>query len=47
MVDRCDGNSEDEDWKFRDYVSIRLREALWGEDFKRDQDAVIIFYWWD
>ena len=47
VVDICDGSSEDEDWKFRDYVSIRLKEALWGEDFKRDQDAVIISYWWD
>lgn len=44
-VDVCDGSSEDEDWKFRDYVSIRLRGALWGEDFRRD--AVIISYWWD
>jgi hypothetical protein len=47
VVDICDGSSEDENWKFRDYVSIRLKGALWGEDFKRDQDAVIISYWWD
>lgn len=46
-VDVCDGSSEEEDWEFRDYVSIRLRRALWGEGFKRDRDAVIISYWWD
>jgi hypothetical protein len=48
-VDVCDGsnNNSQEDWESRDYVSIRLRNALWGEDFKRDRDAVIISYWWD
>lgn len=46
-VDVCDGSSEEEEWEFRDYVSIRLKRALWGEDFKRDRDAVIISYWWD
>lgn len=46
-VDVCDGSREEEDWKFRDYVSIRLQGALWGEDFRRDRDAVIISYWWD
>lgn len=48
-VDVCDGTNaeETEDWDFRDYVSLRLRKALWSEDFKRDQDAVIISYWWD
>ncbi|NER94535.1 MAG: hypothetical protein F6J86_11960 [Symploca sp. SIO1B1] len=43
----CDGNYEEEDWEFRDYISLRLRRALWGEDFKRDRDAVIVYYWWD
>lgn len=46
-VDVCDGSNEDEDWEFRDYVSIRLRGALWGEDLRRDCDAVVISYWWD
>lgn len=46
-VDVCDGSDENEDWEFRDYVSIRLRKALWSEDFRRDRDAVIISYWWD
>lgn len=46
-VDICDGSSEEEEWEFRDYVSIRLRRALWSEDFKRERDAVIISYWWD
>ena len=45
-VDVCDGINKDEDLA-RDYVSIRLRKALWGEDFKRDRDAVVISYWWD
>lgn len=45
-VDVCDGISKDEDLD-RDYISIRLRKALWGEDFKRDRDAVVISYWWD
>ena len=47
VVDVSDGASEEEDWEFRDYVSMRLRRALWGEDFKRDRDAVVISYWWD
>ncbi|WP_448560602.1 hypothetical protein [Trichothermofontia sp.] len=48
-VDVWDGNNtgETETWEFRDYVSIRLRQGLWGEGFKRDRDAVIISYWWD
>jgi hypothetical protein len=49
-VDVCDGTNEadeDEDWGFCDYVALRLRRALWGEDFKRDRDAVIVSYWWD
>lgn len=46
-VDVCDGSSEEEEWEFRDYVSTRLRKALWGEDLKRDRDAVIVSYWWD
>lgn len=46
-VDVCDGSDENEDWEFRDYVSIRLRKALWSEDFRRERDAVIISYWWD
>lgn len=45
-VDVCDGINNDED-SDRDYVSIRLQKALWGEDFKRDRDAVVISYWWD
>lgn len=28
-------------------VSLRLRQGLWGEDLKRDRDAVIVSYWWD
>lgn len=47
-VDVCDGSNEDEDWEFRDYILIRLRGALWGEDFRRDRrDALVISYWWD
>jgi hypothetical protein len=46
-VDVCDGSDKNEDWKFRDYVSIRLKEALWGEDSRQDKDAVIVSYWWD
>lgn len=38
---------ETETWELRDYVSLRLRQGLWGEDFKRDRDAVMISYWWD
>ena len=45
-VDVCDGINKNEDLD-RDYISIRLRKALWGEDFKRDRDAVVISYWWD
>ena len=45
-VDVCDRSDENEDW-VRDYVSIRLRKALWSEDFRRERDAVIISYWWD
>jgi len=47
VVDVCDGTPEAEDWEFRDYVAIRLRKALWGEDFQQDRDAVVISYWWD
>ncbi|MBW4692611.1 MAG: hypothetical protein KME27_12685 [Lyngbya sp. HA4199-MV5] len=47
VVDVCDGTSEAADWKFRDYVAMRLKEALWGESFENDRDAVIISYWWD
>jgi hypothetical protein len=47
-VSICDGNSiEEEDWEFRDYVSLRLQGGLWGENFKRDRDAAIVSYWWD
>lgn len=48
-VDIWDGTNtgEAEAWEFRDYVSLRLRKGLWGENFKRDRDAVIISYWWD
>ncbi len=46
-VDVCDGSDENGSWEFRDYVSIRLRKAIWSEDFRRDRDAVIISYWWD
>jgi hypothetical protein len=49
-VDIFDSNhneNNDEDWSFQDYVSIRLKRALWGEDFRRDRDAVLISYWWD
>lgn len=47
-VDICDGSPEgEEDWKFREYVSLRLEGGLWGEGFKRDRDAVVISYWWD
>ncbi|MDJ0707695.1 MAG: hypothetical protein QNJ46_30835 [Leptolyngbyaceae cyanobacterium MO_188.B28] len=44
VVDISDGGSEEEDWEFRDYVAMRLRRALWSEDFKRDRDAVVISY---
>jgi hypothetical protein len=48
-VSICDGNSieQEEDWEFRDYVSLRLRGGLWSENFKRDRDAAIVSYWWD
>jgi hypothetical protein len=46
-VDICDGSPEEEEWEFRDYVALRLRGGLWGEDFKRDRDAIVICYWWD
>jgi hypothetical protein len=47
-VDVCDGRSEDEEWQFRDYVSLRLQRALWNDtDIERDRDAVVISYWWD
>jgi hypothetical protein len=48
-VEVCDGHHADEteDWEFRDYIFIRLRNALWGEDLKRNRDAVILSYWWD
>ncbi|CAN1210264.1 DUF1822 domain-containing protein [Tumidithrix helvetica PCC 7403] len=48
-VDICDGSHEDADRKFRNYISLRLQGALWGEDVKhgKDRDAVIISYWWD
>ena len=41
-ADICDGSSEEEDWKFRDYVSIRLLRALGGRAFERDRDAMFI-----
>ncbi|MGL5834249.1 MAG: hypothetical protein ACRC1Z_13590 [Waterburya sp.] len=49
VVDVCDGSNDNsqEDWNSRDYVSIRLQNGLWGEDFKKDRDAVIVSYWWD
>nr|WP_309737722.1 hypothetical protein [Chamaesiphon sp. OTE_20_metabat_361] len=48
-VSICDSSTEneEEDWEFREYVSLRLQGGLWGENFKRDRDAVIISYWWD
>jgi hypothetical protein len=47
IYDGSSGESEEEDWEFREYVSLRLRRALWGEQFKREKDAVIVCYWWD
>jgi hypothetical protein len=48
-VDVCDGGSVDEenDWEFRDYVAMRLRRSLWGEEIGKGKDAVMISYWWD
>jgi hypothetical protein len=48
-VSICDGNSlnEEEEWEFRDYISLRLKRGLRGEDFKSDRDAAIVSYWWD
>jgi hypothetical protein len=48
-VDVCDGSSVDEenDWEFRDYVAMRLRRSLWGEEIGKGKDAVLISYWWD
>lgn len=44
-VDICDGASKDEEWEFREYTSLRLKRALWGDGFKREREAVIICYW--
>ncbi|MBE9079173.1 hypothetical protein IQ241_18020 [Romeria aff. gracilis LEGE 07310] len=47
-VSVCDGGPEDEEWEFRDYIQLRLRQALWSNDMRRrDRSAVVITYWWD
>jgi hypothetical protein len=48
-VEVCDGSRVDEenDWEFQDYVALRLRRSLWGEEIGKGKDAVLISYWWD
>jgi hypothetical protein len=47
-VSAFDGSLEEEaDWKFRNYVHLRLQEGLWGKTSDRDRDAMIVSYWWD
>jgi hypothetical protein len=46
-VSAFDGSLEEEDWKFRNYVSLRLKDALWGKQSDKDRDAIIVSYWWD
>ncbi len=46
-VSAFDGSLEEDDWKFRNYVSMRLQDALWGKQSNEDRDAIIVSYWWD
>lgn len=38
---------ENEDWKFRNYLSLRLKDGLWGKQSDQDRDAIVVSYWWD
>lgn len=43
-----DGSLEqEEDWKFRNYLSLRLKHGLWGKQADQDRDAIVVSYWWD
>jgi hypothetical protein len=47
-VSAFDGSiEEEEDWKFRNYLSLRLKDGLWGKQSDQDRDAIVVSYWWD
>lgn len=46
-VNVCDGTDEEYGFRLLRRLSARLEGGLWGEDVRRDRDAVVISYWWD
>ncbi|MBD0336511.1 MAG: hypothetical protein ICV62_13560 [Cyanobacteria bacterium Co-bin13] len=46
-VSAFDGSLKKEDWKFRDYLSLRLQDGLWGKNANQDRNAIVVSYWWD
>lgn len=46
-VDVCDGSNEEYGWQLQRRLTARLAGGLYSDNVERDQDAVVISYWWD
>ena len=46
-VDVCDDTNEEYYFRLKRRLRARLEGALWDENVQREQDAVVVSYWWD